>query len=159
MIVENYENKKIKNAQKHIYNGIKFNSGLEVTAYKLFVAAGFQPQYEPRTFNVWQGKKFSVPCYDMHNDRKLKKDVWGINTYKPYDLKYTPDFIFYITDSSGAEKMIVIESKGFPSEKYAYQKKLFRSWLEDNAPNSMFFEVHNQKQIKAAIEIIKSIKQ
>ena len=151
------ENKKIKNAQEHIYNGIKFKSKLERTSYILLKEAGFDPQYEKQVFEVWKGQRFSVPCYDLHNDRKLKKDVWGINTYKPYSIKYTPDFTFYITDASGIKKLIVIESKGFANERYAYVKKLFRDWLEKNNPESLFFEVHTQKQVKAAIEIIKSI--
>lgn len=153
------ENKKIKNARKHVYNGIEFNSGLEVTAYKLLNEADMNPKYEPCTFNVLEGKKFSIPCYDMHNDRKLKKDVWGLNSYKTQGIKYTPDFVFYINDTYGAEKMIVMEVKGFPNDRYAYVKKMFLTHLEKYYPESMFFEVHNQKQLKAAIEVIKSIRQ
>ena len=152
-------NMKVKNAEEHIYNGIKFNSGLEVTAYKMFSEAGFDFKYEPSTFHVLEGKKFSVPCYDQHNDRKLKKNVWGLNSYKTQSIKYTPDFIFYITNSSGAEVMVVVETKGKANDRWIYVKKLFLAHLEKYYPESMFFEVHNQKQLKAAIEIIKSIKQ
>jgi hypothetical protein len=53
--------------------------------------------------------------------------------------------------------MIIVEAKGFPTEKYYSQKKLFRSYLEEHYPNSMFFELHNQKQVRTAINIIKSI--
>ena len=153
------ENKKIRNAQMFTYNGIQFKSKLEAKAYELLTQAGFKPKYEPETFHVWIGKKFSVPCYDQHKDRKLKKTVWGLNSYKPIDLKYTPDFIFHIKDSFGVTKMIVVETKGFAAEKYPYQKKLFRSYLEENYPNSVFFEIHNQKQIKTAIEVIKTLEQ
>ena len=153
------ENKKVINAKEHIYNGIKFNSGLEVTAYKMLSEAGFNPKYEPSTFQVLEGKKFSVPCYDLHNDRKLKKDVWGLNSYKTQSIKYTPDFIFYITNSSGTEVMIVMEAKGYPNDRYTYVKKMFLAHLEKYYPESMFFEVHNQKQLKAAIEVIKNIEQ
>jgi hypothetical protein len=151
------ENKKVKNAQCTEYAGIKFKSKFELATYKLLISAGFKPEYEPIHFSVWNGKKFSVPCYDLHVDRKLKKEVWGLNSYKPIDMKYTPDFIFYVHDSSKAEIMIIVEAKGFPTEKYYYQKKLFRSYLEEHYPNSMFFEVHNQKQVITAINIIKSI--
>ena len=149
------ENKKVKNAKEHVYNGTKFNSGLEVTAYQMLTDAGFCPKYEPSTFRVFEGKNFSIPCYDLHNDRKLKKTVWGLNNYKTQSIKYTPDFIFFITDSSGAEKMIVMEVKGYPNERYAYVKKMFLAHLEQYYPESMFFEVHSQNQLKAAIEIIK----
>lgn len=151
------KNKKVKNAADHWYDGIHFRSDLEVKSYIMLKQAGFSPQYEPQTFHIWKGKKFSVPCYDVFKDRKLHRDVWGKNKYKPQDIKYTPDFIFYVPDSSGAEMMIVVESKGYPNDRYPYVKKMFRQYLEENHPNSMFFEVHNQKQMKAAIEIIKNI--
>lgn len=153
------DNKKIKNATACVYDGIKFKSELEVRVYTLLKNAGFKPEYEKKVFHVWRGKKFLTPCYDLHKDRKLKKNVWGINTYKPINIKYTPDFTFFITDSSGADRMMVVEAKGYPNDRYAYVKKLFRSLLEKDFPGSAFFEVHNQKQAKAAIEIIKSIKQ
>ena len=153
------ENKKIKNACEHVYEGITFKSNLEAATYKALKQEGFNPEYEAHTFSVLEGKKFSVPCYDVHNDRKLKRTVWGKNDYKTQAIKYTPDFIFFISDSSGTKIMVVVESKGFPNDRYIYVKKLFRNWLEENAINSMFFEVHNQKQLKAAIEVIKSIKQ
>jgi len=153
------ENKKILNATTCSYNGINFKSNLERDSYIALHKEGFNPEYEKRTFHVWKGKNFSVPCYDLHKDRKTHKNTWGANTYKPVDIKYTPDFTFFITDSSGAERMMVVESKGFPNERYSYVKKLFRTYLEENMPTSMFFEVHNQKQLKAAIDVIKSIKQ
>lgn len=152
------ENKKVKNATECSYNGINFKSELEKKSYIMLQSEGFNPEYEARTFNVLDGKKFSVPCYDVHNDRKLKRNVWGKNDYKSQSIKYTPDFTFYINDPSGAEIMIVVECKGFPNDRYIYVKKLFRKWLEDNSPHSMFFEVHNQKQLKSAIEIIKNTK-
>lgn len=152
------ENKKVKNATKCVYEGIQFNSELEMKSYILLKKEGLNPQYEPRTFTILEGKNFSVPCYDLHNDRKLKRNVWGINTYKSQSIKYTPDFIFFIYDESGVEIMVVIEAKGHPNDRYIYVKKLFRTWLEMHHPNSLFFETHNLKQLKAAIEIIKTIK-
>jgi hypothetical protein len=49
----------------------------------------------------------------------------------------------------------VVEVKGYSNDRYPYQKKLFFRWLEDNNPNSAFFEIHNKKQLKEAIDIIK----
>lgn len=153
------ENKKIKNATECEYNGIHFKSNLERKFYILLEEAGLRPEYEQHTFHVYTGKKFTVPCYDLHNDRKLKRDVWGINTYKTQDIKYTPDFICYVPDASGTQRMMVIEAKGYANDRYPYVKKMFMAWLEENAPHSMFFEIHNQKQLKAAIEIIKQIQE
>lgn len=152
------ENKKVKNASECYYAGIHFKSNFERDCYKVLQSEGLNPKYEPQTFHVWSGKSLSVPCYDVHSDRKLKKKVWGINSYKPVDIKYTPDFILHINNSRGAEIMVVIEAKGYPNDRYAYIKKLFRTYLENNHPDSMFFEVHNKKQLKSAISIINELK-
>ena len=144
------ENKKVKNATPLFYDGITFKSKIEVAAYKAFKENGFNPQYEKHTYEVWKGRKFNVPCYDMHNNRKLHHDTWELNNYKTQSIKYTPDFTFSINNTN-----IIVEVKGYANDRYPYVKKLFRTWLEENQPNSMFFEVHNQKQLRAAIDIIK----
>ena len=144
------ENKKVKGAREHWYEGIKFKSQIEVDAYKAFVAAGFNPEYEKHTYVLQKSKLFPTQHYAPFKDRKLHKLVWGLNKYKIISLKYTPDFVFYI-----GEKLIVVEVKGYANDRYPYQKKLFFKYLEDHYLNSAFFEIHNQKQLKAAIEIIK----
>lgn len=127
-------------------------------SYILLDKAGLNPEYEQHTFCLWEGKKFSVPCYDLHYDRKLRATVWGQDTYKPISWKYTPDFVCQTHDKSGKPVMAIIEVKGDPNDVWSYKKKLFLSWLEENAPRSLFFETRNQKQLKLAIQVIKGIK-
>lgn len=148
------ENKKVINATPHHYDGIDFKSGLEVSAYKALTEGGFNPEYEKHTYVLQETKLFPTLHYAPYKDRKLHKEVWGLNRYKIISLKYTPDFVFTIGD-----KLIVIEIKGYSNDRYPYQKKLFFKWLEDNSPNSAFFEIHNNRQLKAAMEIIKSFRQ
>lgn len=147
------ENLKVRNATAHVYDGIKFKSGLEVEAYKAFVKEGFNPEYEKHTYILQETKLFPTLHYAPYRDRKQHKDVWGLNKYKIISLKYTPDFVFSIDD-----KLIIAEIKGYANDRYPYQKKLFFKWLEDNHPNSAFFEIHNKRQLKSAIEIIKTLK-
>jgi hypothetical protein len=144
------ENKKVKGARKHFYAGMWFKSQIEVDAYRAFVTAGFNPEYEKHTYILQKTKLFPTQHYAPFKDRKLHKEVWGLNKYKIISLKYTPDFVFYI-----GEKLIVVEIKGYANDRYPYQKKLFFKYLEEHYPNSAFFEIHNQKQLKAAIEVIK----
>lgn len=151
------ENKKVKNATSCEYNGIQFKSRLEMKTYIILNEKGFNPQYEAQTFSLWEGRKFAIPCYDLHKDRKLKRAVWGSNPYKTISIKYTPDFILSVKDSSDNERMIIIECKGMQNDVYPYKKKLFLDYLEKNHPDSIFFEVHTQKQLKSAIEIINSL--
>lgn len=148
------ENRKIKNAKKHEYDGIMFKSGLEVEAYKAFVKEDFNPEYEKHTYVLQESKLFPTLHYAPFRDRKTHENVWGLNKYKIISLKYTPDFVFTIND-----KLIVVEVKGFANDRYPYQKKLFFKWLEDNHPDSAFFEIHNKRQLNAAVEVIKNIKQ
>ena len=146
------ENKKIKGAKRHLYNGIQFKSGLEVETYKAFLKEGFNPEYEKHSYVLQESKLFPTLHYAPYKDRKLHKVVWGLNKYKLISMKYKPDFVFTVN-----EKLVVVEVKGYSNDRYPYQKKLFFKWLEKNAPNSAFFEIHNQKQLKAAIEIIKKL--
>lgn len=146
-------NKKVKNATPLLYDGIQFKSKLEVETYRTLKEEGVSPEYEKNTYEVWKGRRFLVPCYDMHNNRKLHKNVWELNQYKVQSIKYTPDITFKIENI-----LIIIEVKGFANDRYPYVKKLFRTWLENNYPQSVFFEIHNKKQLKAAIEIIRKYK-
>lgn len=145
-------NKKVKNATPLFYDGIHFKSILEVDTYKMLQDEGFNPKYEEHTYEVWKGRMFNVPCYDFHNNRKLHKNMWELNKYKAQSIKYTPDFTFYAGDT-----FIVVEVKGFANDRYPYVKKLFRTWLDENIPDSMFFEIHNKRQLKAAVDIIKNV--
>lgn len=146
------ENKKVKNAKSHEYDGILFKSGLEVDAYKVFVSEGFNPEYEKHTYQLQETQFFPTPYYTVYKDRKLHKNVWGLNQYKVQGIKYTPDFVFDIDDT-----MVIVEIKGFANDRYPYQKKLFFKWLKENKPDSVFFEIHNKKQLSAAVEVIKRI--
>ena len=141
-------NKKVLNATPLEYNGIQFKSKLEVAAYKALCEAGFTPAYEQQSYYLQETQSFPTLNYGPYKDRKLHKQVWGLNKYKIVSIKYTPDFTFNVGNT-----FIIIEIKGFSN--YPYQKKLFFNWLKNNNPDSAFFEIHNQKQLKQAIQIIK----
>jgi hypothetical protein len=144
------ENKKVKNATGCWFNNIHFKSILERDSYIALTEEGFDPEYERHTYVLQKSKLFPTQHYAPFKDRKLHTMVWGLNKYKIISLKYTPDFVFTV-----GNKLIVIEVKGYSNDRYPYQKKLFFKYLEEHHPNSAFFEIHNQKQLKSAIEVIK----
>lgn len=146
------ENKKVINATECSYDGIDFKSKLEVACYIALKENGFTPEYEKYSYVLQESKLFPTLHYAPYKDRKTHRNVWGLNKYKVVSIKYKPDFVLTVNG-----KLIVIEVKGYQNDRYPYQKKLFFKWLEDNCPNSAFFEVHNKKQLKAAIEVIKTI--
>lgn len=141
-------NKKVKNATEIEYNGIKFKSKLECSFYKKLLEAGFEPEYEQRTYPLWNGLKPSVPFYTKDKKTKLLK----LDMNKLRDMTYTPDFTFNYND-----RFIIIEAKGKANDTYPLKRKLFRGLLEGmTQDNPLFFEVFTQKQLLEAINIIKS---
>ena len=140
-------NKRVKNATIIQYRDIKFKSKLEATFYEMLLQAGFNPQYESKTYVLWNGFKPTIPFYTK--DRKTK-DL-KLSTDKLRDITYTPDFSF---NYNGLE--IIIEAKGKENDTYPIKRKLFRKILEKLNPKPLVFEVFNKKQLLSAIEIIKS---
>lgn len=160
-------NKKIKNATEVTANGIAFKSRLEKTVYNTLISHNITPEYEPRTFLLWEGFRPTIPFYDQEtrsqrNKRILKgKDNKGssysliLKKNKIAGIKYTPDFIFKYNNID-----VYIEVKGFENDVFYIKKKMFIKYLDnkfiaDGIP-SMFFEVHTKTQILQAIEILKN---
>ena len=142
------ENKKVKNATAIVFDGIKFKSKLEVAFYKILTQAGFNPQYEQRTYLLWKGYKPTVPFYTKDAKTRLLK----LYKDKLRNMTYTPDFTFNYNG-----RLIIIEAKGKENDTYPLKRKLFRGLLESySQDNPLFFEVFTQKQLLQAIEIIKS---
>ncbi len=146
-------NNKIRNATPLEVDDIQFKSKLEVATYIALKEEGFEPEYEKHTYVLQKSNLFSTPCYSPYKDRKKHKEVWGLNKYKTLGLRYTPDFRLQLSDLE-----VFIEVKGFANDRYPYQKKLFLKWLEDNNHKSVFFEIHNKKQLKQALEVINELK-
>lgn len=141
-------NNKVKHATPTTFNGIEFKSKLEVTVYKTLLVAGFKPNYEKVKYTLWEGYKPVVPFYTKN---KVTKDL-SLDMTKIRSITYTPDFTFKYKDY-----LIIVEVKGKENDVYPYKRKLFRKWLENNAPKSLFFEVYSKKNTETAIKIIKSL--
>jgi hypothetical protein len=146
-------NKKIKNATPTEYKGIKFKSILEKRSFEILDTEGFNPGYEKFSVTLQESFRGTVPYYDRYYNRKLRKNVWGESIYKVQDIKYTPDIDFIYNGYH-----IVIELKGFENDVSPMKMKLFRKYIEDHKEEKIrFFEVYALKDLKKAIEIIKSL--
>lgn len=144
------ENKKIKNASPLEYDGISFKSKLEKMAYQTLKENNLPVQYEPKKFIIWKGFKPTVPFYNKDNTTRMLK----LDNKKIINISYSPDFVFYYNDY-----LIVIETKGIENNCFYLKKKMFRKYLEEHHPKSIFFEVYTKKQLLQAIDTIKSLKQ
>ena len=145
---------------------IKFKSLLEKSMYNTLLQQGFEPQYEPTTFTLWDGFEPITPYYDKETDKqKIKRISEGINTChskilvqktgKVVGIRYTPDFYFKYNDLN-----VYIEAKGLENDVFYIKKKLFIKYLDEQYTNkgekSIYFEVYTKKQLLQAIDIIKS---
>lgn len=152
------ENKKVKNAKRIEYNGIKFRSELECNCYKLLeLEEDFKFGYETTKIVLLEGfyPSNSLIIYDVYKPRNLRR-VFGLNHQKIISMTYTPDFYL---EYKGYK--IFIESKGNPNDTYPLKKKLFLAYLEREAVKTgdkfIFFEPHSKKQMKECIKIIKEL--
>lgn len=145
-----HENKKIKNASPLEYDGISFKSKLEKMIYQTLKEQGFPVEYEPHKFVLWQGFRPTVPFYDKDKSTRMLK----LENKKIIDITYTPDFVFTYKGF-----LVVIEAKGMENDRFYLKKKMFRKWLEDNHPKSIYFEIYTKKQLLQAISIIQNLSQ
>lgn len=160
------ENKKIKNATSCESNGIKFKSQLEKVCYSTLSQLGFNPLYEPITFQLWPSFEPIIPFYDQETkkqqekrlslgkDIKIKSKKLILKKNKIIGIKYTPDFFIKYKNIN-----VYIECKGVENDTFYLKKKLFRKYLDEqfvkNGTHSIYFEIYTKKQILQAVEIFK----
>lgn len=121
--------------------------------YKTFKDAGFNIQYEPCKYVLWRGFKPTIPFYNRKKKSKHSNvTALKLDNKKLMDTTYTPDFQF-----KHKGYIIIIESKGLETDSFMIKKKLFRQYLENNVPNSIYFEVFSKVHVQQAIEIIKNL--
>ena len=77
-----------------------------------------------------------------------------LESKKIIDITYTPDFVFTYNGF-----LVIIEAKGMENDCFYLKKKMFRKWLEDNHPKSIYFEIYTKKQLLQAISIIQNLSQ
>ena len=142
------ENKKIKNASPLEYDGISFKSKLEKMAYQTLKENNLPVEYEPQKFIIWEGFKPTVPFYNKDTKTRMLK----LENKKIINISYTPDFIIHYNNH-----LVIMELKGLENDLFPMKKKMFRKWLEENEPKSIYFEIYTKKQLLQAIDIIKNL--
>ena len=157
-------NKKIRNSTECKSGNLTFKSQLEKSIYNTLSELGFNPQYEPRTYELWGGFVPITPFYDKETDTQQAKRIKGgdtiknrmlvLKTGKIIGIRYTPDFYFRY-----GKLDVFIEAKGIENDVFYIKKKLFRRYLDEHffktKQHSIYFEVYTKKQLLQAIEIIK----
>lgn len=150
-------NKKVKNATKLMYDGLNFDSKLEMFCYKYFKDNNITLLREPITLQLLPSFISTVKLY-LPEKKTKNKSVTMLKerlNKKILPITYKPDFILNINKT----KTVIIEVKGKPNDVYPYKRKLLMWLLEHNKQDQeyWFFEPHNQTQIKQMFNIIKTL--
>ena len=134
-------------AKKVTYDGIKFQSGLEVYMYKALKEAKIVGEYEPTSYTLLNGFDLESVCFEKQANGKGEYKDRGCKKILP--IKYKPDFV---------GRDFVIECKGRANESFPLRWKLFKAWITQHSPGIALFKPQNQKDCDetiAQIEIMR----
>ena len=141
-------NRKIRNAQKVVFDGVQFASKLELFTYKELKATKVRFTYEGERFILLDKFKYYPLCLEktpMGKDLKLKKQ-------HIHPITFLPDFLDINEENKTGW---VMEVKGYPNDAFPLRWKLFKYYLFTNGYNVELFLPKNQRQVLQAINIIK----
>lgn len=143
------ENSKIKNARKVEYNGILFDSKLEVFAYTKLLENNINDfKYAEKTFEIIEKFEYNSDTYEVKNT--TKEFILFNNNVRA--IKYTPDFTRINEET---KEGWIIETKGFANESFLNRWKLFKRYLVNNGYNVRLYKPNNQKNVLETINLIK----
>ena len=144
--------KKQTNAKKHVFNGIEFQSGLEVYMYKALKKAEIPFEYEGQKFVVIKGFTYEGISYERFLNGK--GDFKDRGKKKFADMVYTPDF----TPPVDKPLTWVIETKGRSMPDFSRTWKLFKKLLqEDGDGETVLFMPRKQADCDEVIKLIKQL--
>lgn len=135
-------NKKIINATVTEYDAIIFKSRLERDAYKTFLQAGLEVQYEVAPIILLKGFRPKTTIKIRGKERVTKKGT----PVTIRDWTYTPDFVL-----KHGDKTIYVEMKGFGNDNLPLKRKMFLHYLEQ-FDNVEYWEVYSIKELKTLID-------
>ena len=144
--------KKQTNAKKHVFNGIEFQSGLEVYMYKSLKKAKIPFAYEGQKFVVIKGFTYEGVSYERFLNGK--GDFKDRGKKKFADMVYTPDF----TPPVDHPLTWVIETKGRSMPDFSRTWKLFKKFLQEGGDGeTILFMPRKQADCDEVIKLIKQL--
>ena len=84
-------NKKVRNAEKISFDGIQFQSRLELHCYKKLKEAGLEFEYEPQSFELIPKFEYEPQCAESY--KKGNKWLFGNKSKIVRAMTYKPDFV------------------------------------------------------------------
>lgn len=143
-------NKKVRNATRKVYKGIKFRSKLELFTYIKLEEAQIKALYEEKKFTLMEGFYFDSESIEPSTRAETRGQFMN-NAYKVRDITYTPDFV----DPNGKW---IIEVKGFANDTFPLKWKLFKHNLQNSGEDiPILYLPKNQGQVLKVIDMIKAL--
>ena len=139
----NKKTKRVINAKRTTFDGIKFASSLESYMYKCLKESNIKAEYEGEEFVLIDGFMFDVDCYE----RTARREFANRGRKKTLPIKYTPDFV-----GDG----FIIECKGRALKDFPLRWKLFKKWISENRPDVIVFKPQNKKDCDEVVEILQN---
>ena len=130
-------------ANKVIFDGIQFASGLEKYMYIALKKAKIKSKYEGQTYIIQEGFEFNNKSYERQANGKGQMVNRGSKKILP--IKYTPDFI---SDS------FIIECKGRANESFPMRWKMFKKYVNHKMKHVTLYKPQNQKECDKVVELI-----
>ena len=128
-------------AQKKVYDGIQFQSLLEVHCYQQLKAAGLDFEYEKVKFILMESFPFQNPLWTSF------RKVYKARITKVRPMTYTPDFV-----GDGW----IIETKGFKDRGFLIRWKLFLKHLYETESISEVFMPTSKKEVDETVKHLKA---
>ena len=130
-------------AKKVSFDGIQFQSGLELYMYKALKEAKIVAEYEPVSYTLLEGFDLEGICFEKQANGKGEYKDRGCKKILP--IKYKPDFV---------GRDFVIECKGRANEQFPLRWKLFKRWCVINDETRALYKPQNQKDVAIMIKMI-----
>ena len=131
-------------AKKVSFDGIQFQSGLEVYMYKALKEASIVAEYEPTSYTLLEGFDFEGICFEKQANGKGEYKDRGCKRILP--IKYKPDFV---------GRDFIIECKGRANESFPLRWKLFKKLIaEDRLDPFTLYKPQNHKECDETVQLI-----
>jgi len=127
---------------KSEYDGVKFQSSLEVYCYKALQKAEIDFKYEPTTYVLIEGFKSENVSYEA--DKRMG-NLLRPKSQNLQSIKYTPDFV---------GKDWIIETKGVQTDVFNMRFKLFKRYLNQKQLDYTLYMPKNHLQVDQTVKLI-----
>ncbi len=137
--------KKHTNAKKAKFDGIQFQSGLELVLYKMLKKNKINFAYEEKSYVLIEPFTLDNSCYERA--QKRSKEMKNKKGKTVQGAIYTPDFVC-------PEGDWIIEVKGRKLGSFSLRWKLFQSLIQSWDKKPMLFMPTKQSDCEQVIKIL-----